>query len=479
MQLRLRTELLPAPIHPEVEEAFRYLERFANFERRPGEVRAFRLERVRTLCGLFGHPEEGLAFAHVAGSKGKGSTCLFLARVLEESGFRTGLYTSPHLVSYTERISRAGRPWPPEVYLDALAFLRGRLEGTAEGRALLDEVTTFELLTVLGFLVFREMGCEWVVLETGMGGRLDATNVVRPRVTVITHLELEHTEHLGETLEKIAFEKAGIIKPGVPVVVAPQEAGAWGVIEGRAREVGAGVVRVERGLGASAGGVGGEVRGAQAGGGAGGSPSEVVRWEGVVRREGVGVCVEWEDGLVARSVLSTPLLVQAENAALAAAAWRVCVPEGKVGALEQGLAGAVLPGRLQPVAEGPELWVDGSHTRDSVRAVVEALGRRYGWGEVVGVFGCVAGKDARGMLGELGRLCREVVVTRAGRFRESRPEEVGRVAEGVVRAVVVPEEEAALGEALRRAEGRRPILVTGSFYLAGEILTILSRWAAS
>src|SRR5208337_599819 len=223
------------------QDVFSWAESFTNLERGsyPPDKRVYRLDRMHRLLEMFDDPQARLRIIHVAGTKGKGSTSALLASVLHAAGIRTGLYTSPHVESYFERIAIAGEPREPELLV--------RVGG--EVKAVIDRLppkefpghygpTTFELLTLLAFLYFRESGCTEAVVETGIGGRLDATNVVRSEASVITPLDLEHTEILGDTLEKIAMEKAGIIKPGAPCFVALQPPQVKEVIRQVCRERG-------------------------------------------------------------------------------------------------------------------------------------------------------------------------------------------------------------------------------------------------
>ncbi|MDK2927514.1 MAG: dihydrofolate synthase / folylpolyglutamate synthase, partial [Bacillota bacterium] len=204
------------------EETTVWLESLARFGSRPG------LERIERLLALLGHPEQGLKVIHVAGTNGKGSVCAFISAVLAAAGYRTGLYTSPHLVEYTERFQVNGR----EVAPDELAALLTRVRAAAEAVAAAGggQATEFEVLTAAAFLYFARERVDYLVLEVGLGGRLDATNVVEPQVAVITHISYDHVAVLGRTLTEIAREKAGIIKPGRPVVLAPQEDEAARVI---------------------------------------------------------------------------------------------------------------------------------------------------------------------------------------------------------------------------------------------------------
>nr|NIV39504.1 bifunctional folylpolyglutamate synthase/dihydrofolate synthase [Anaerolineae bacterium] len=199
-------------------DALSYLYSFTDYEKRGFAAYApefYNLDRVRHLLALMGEPQRTFQAVHIAGTKGKGSTAAMIESVLRVAGYRTGLYTSPHLHSFRERIQVAGELIPEAGVIRLVEEMRplvARVEG----------ITTFEIITCLAFAWFAELGVEWTVVEVGLGGRLDATNVLEPQVTIITPISYDHVAILGDTLSQIAAEKAGIIKPGVPLVSAPQ-----------------------------------------------------------------------------------------------------------------------------------------------------------------------------------------------------------------------------------------------------------------
>ena len=210
------------------EEALRYYEETAVYGSRLG------LDRVRELLAKLGDPQKQLKFVHIAGTNGKGSTAAMLASILGKAGYRTGLYTSPHLLRYNERFRVNGE----EVSDQALADATERVKLAAETMA--DAPTQFELVTAIAFCLFQEAKCDIVVLEVGLGGRLDATNIIdTPEAAVITRIGLDHTEILGDTVEAIASEKAGIVKPGGAVVLGDQDPRVRGVVEAVCRKAGA------------------------------------------------------------------------------------------------------------------------------------------------------------------------------------------------------------------------------------------------
>jgi dihydrofolate synthase/folylpolyglutamate synthase len=222
-------------------ESVRYLYALGN-ELRPGAK--FGLERMQKLLAALSHPERGQAFVHVAGTNGKGSTCAMIATILRCAGKRTGLYSSPHLIEPTERIQIDGLPVSADEFARAFEIVHAAAEELLRDGTIDAHPSYFETVTAMGFLIFREKA-ELSVIEVGLGGRLDATNVITPAICVITPLSYDHEAYLGNTLTSIAGEKAGILKPGVPVVVAPQERAAARVIEARARELDCRLIAVD------------------------------------------------------------------------------------------------------------------------------------------------------------------------------------------------------------------------------------------
>lgn len=431
-------------------EIFSWLEGFSNFEKKGFSLRSFRLDRMERLLEIFGRPDKACPCLHVAGSKGKGSTAAFLASILKEAGFRTGLYTSPHLVSYKERITLAGEEIPDEVFLSCAEKLKAGTQGLDAGHFPGGEFpTTFELLTCLAFLVFRELDCHWLVLETGMGGRLDATNVVMPRASVMTPIELEHSEYLGETVAAIAGEKAGIIKDGVPVFSAAQSGEALEVFRSRCRETGSPFFYLPEHFERVS------------------SRTRISGTEAEFIRPGTGESFSPTLRLLGE--------VQAENAALAFLVMASLLPELSPGLIMRGLEQAFIPGRFQRIEAVPPVFVDGSHTPLSVRRLLRSLCELYPKPDTL-VLGVVAGKRYAEIAEILCPAFRCVIVTRPGTFKASNPEELYETCRKyTANARLIhsaPEALDAAKNGILRLSGasERAILVTGSFYLAGEIL---------
>jgi dihydrofolate synthase/folylpolyglutamate synthase len=428
-------------------ELFGWIESFTNLERSGAvfSARAYQLERMRRLAQGLGSPQDAYRSFHVAGSKGKGSTAALLAWSLQASGLRTGLYTSPHVESYLERYAvlehGAG-----DSRAALLADLGGRLrqhigELPVEFLEEYGRPTTFELLTLLAFELFRESGCRTAVLETGIGGRLDATNVVIPELCLLTPIEREHTDVLGDTLGQIAREKGGIIKPGVPVYSAAQAPEVRAVLRGIAAERGSPITFLDE---------------------------ELEELSSRLAPEGTELAVRFRGEPLRRYRLALIGDFQAENAALVDLAARRTL--GLAGeALERGFLLARLPARMELLRTRPAVVLDGAHTPHSVERVLAAFRALYGT-EGVLLFGAARGKKIAEMAALLAPAFQRIVITTPGTFKESDPAETHRLFQGFSPAALLePDTGAGLARALELTEARRPLLVLGSFYLAGEV----------
>ncbi len=434
----------------DVNEVFSYLESFTDLERGAFNPREYRLERMDRLLREFGNPHRAYPVIHVAGSKGKGSVCTFAAYCCKAVGARVGLYMSPHVSDYRERITLHGGG-TSAAQRDAHVLHCGAQVADYVSR-LSTEVgeetlpTTFELLTLLAFLVFREAGCNMVVVEVGLGGRLDATNLVSPKVTVITRIELEHTDYLGDTLEAVAREKGGIIKPGVPVILAHQEPEAREVLEN---------IAVEREAPLTI------------------AKDSVEIQPGTTTNSGTDVTLRFTDGLQVRTKLKLLGAIQASNAALAALAVRCAMPEATGDELSAGLAESWLPGRGELWRGDPRILLDGAHTPESIRTVLQIArdlepdARRR-----VLIYGSVKGKQHESMLRILMDHFKEVIVSRPGRFKESNTAELTESCKSLGGSCRRIDEMAEALAAARSMSGGL-VVVTGSFHLVGEARRLL------
>jgi len=411
----------------------------------------FSLDRVLRLLAMIGDPHARLRSVHVAGTKGKGSTAAILHAVATACGLKVGLYTSPHLVDLRERIRVGDGMISQEDLAARLAGIRPSVERMrGEG----DAPTFFEIFTAVAFDHFDRAGVDLAVVEVGLGGRLDATNVLSPDVVVITAISLDHTRQLGDTLAAIAGEKAGIVKPGVPAVSQPQPEAAAGVIEGACRAVGAPLVVIGRDV--------------------------TYTWEPAERDGWPGIALTVTTPAAAYGALFLPMMGehQAINAATAIAAAERCPVLGERLTCERvrtALERIDWPGRMEFVPGSPPLVVDGAHNRASMERLVEALGQHFPGRRVVVVFGSAADKDVEGMVAVLAeRLCAApVVFTRTTHPRAADPADVAARYRALAgrEAAAVPD----VAEAVRRAaDVAGPaglVVVCGSLYLVGEVKT--------
>jgi dihydrofolate synthase/folylpolyglutamate synthase len=430
-------------------DVFAWTESFTNLERNTlsPEQRNFRLDRMERLLGIFGNPHAGPRIIHVAGTKGKGSTSALIASVLAAAGHATGLYTSPHVQSAFERISIAGQEPRPDLLVRVARPVKKVIDGIPqEGMPGHYSPTTFEILTLLAFLYFREAGCTDAVIEVGIGGRLDATNVVSPQASVITPLDLEHTDILGNTIEEIAFEKAGIIKPGVPAFFGLQPAAVKEVFRATCAERGSTGSFLDE---------------------------AVTEMSSRVDRLGTSCTMRLAAEPPAAFRLSLLGEFQAENAALAWLTLRRTRPEIPNDCYHRGFASVTLPGRMEVRGSDPVIVLDGAHTPLAVTRLLASF-RAVFPGPAVLLFGSVSGKKPREMAGILAPAFSHVVVSTPGTFKESVPAEVAAIFRSINPQTVLEKDPAA---ALRRARdlsgGGRPILVTGSFYMVAEIRKML------
>lgn len=436
--------------------AEKWLDGRANIERvRPHRVDpgVFKLDRVRALLKAMGNPEASAPVVHIAGSKGKGSVCEMLASCLGACGYTCGVFTSPHLVDVRERIRVGSTPIPPA----AFARLMGEVAGaSASVESRHGEPTYFECLTALAMRYFAEQAVDVSVVEVGLGGRLDSTNVVSPAVCGITEIQLEHTAILGDTLEEIAAEKAGIIKPGVPCLTVPQDGAVLSVFERVAGEVGAPLFVLGREIDFTR-----RFESAHAMG----PHTRVCVTTGDLAYEHLAVPFEGEHQ-AANCGLALGILQQLAGAGFKC---RECD-------VAEGLASASKNGRLEQVWARPRVIIDGAHTGESIRRLINAIGAHIRCDSMVVIFGCAADKDVDTMLEQIGRGADKVIFTRAsGNPRASDPYELQRRFEEVhgKMSQVEPNLRDAINTAARAVQRDDLICVTGSFVLAGEAKGLL------
>ena len=396
----------------------------------------FGLENTLKLAALLGNPQDRLRFIHVAGTNGKGSTCAMLESIYRAAGLRVGLFTSPHLVSFRERIQ-----------------VNRRLIDEAEVVRLVEEIqslsvqfpdghhpTFFEAVTVMALKFFAEQNCDLVIWETGLGGRLDATNIVTPLASVITNISLDHQQWLGNTLAAIAVEKAGIIKPGVPVITTTDEMEALKAIEEVARKQKSPLLKVER----------------------------------------TSCLSPFEEKAKLKTdrmpVLPLPGEHQKTNAALALATVEVLqnqipVAEEKICA---GLRNVDWPGRLQRVnlSDGRRILLDGAHNVAGVKALATALKKDFPTPERTLVLGVFQDKDWRHICETLAPLAARIFTVPVSSERSTQPDELAATCRAANASAEITTCNS-LGDALEKSAGEEFVLITGSLYLVGEALELL------
>ncbi len=410
-------------------ETLDYLFGLEVFGIRPG------LESINQLLARLGDPHRHLRFVHVAGTSGKGSVSAFIHAILQAAGYNAGLYTSPHLLDFTERIQVADRPIPVEDLVRLTDWMRARSEDLS--------YTFFEFTTTLAFLYFLEQKADVVVLEAGLGGRLDATNVVNPYVSVITTISLDHTQYLGGRLEDIAFEKGGIIKPGVPAVTTATQSKVISILEAICREKSAPLRLLGRDF----------------------------RTQGLDRRDFtyIGPTLRMRHlatGLAGR--------FQMKNAAAALATIELLSRDGfsvTEEHIRQGLREAFIPARLQVVRHNPLVILDGAHNPGKVRQLARAVREEFAYRSLHLVFGIMRDKDARAMLRRLAPMAERIFLVRPRGARAADPVGLLSILERWgSEAYVAGEVDQGIRMAMEDAHSDDLILVCGSFYTVGEAL---------
>jgi dihydrofolate synthase/folylpolyglutamate synthase len=396
------------------------------------------------LC-LVGNPHNKIDTVHIAGTKGKGSTATMLAKMLEANGYKVGLYTSPHLIDLHERISVNSET----ISRSAMLNLMNRIYKAVEKVSKTSSPTFFEIMTALAFMHFADTKVDISVIETGLGGRLDSTNVIKPKVVGITSLSIDHVKQLGNTIEEIAKEKAGIFKPGIPIVTVQQDPNAMRILKMHASAVKA--------------------------------PFSVT-----------GIDIDFshrfetspEHGPHNRVCLTTPTskfehlrvplqgIHQAINCGLALAMLdklKCCGYEIDNEKTIAGLSQVKLPGRMEMICEDPRILIDAAHNASSIRALMHAIGQSIAYDSMIVIFGCNEDKDVKGMLHELQFGADKVIFTRSNSAKAMMPEELADMYTAISGKMC--QSASNLGEALRLAKsavGKEDLIcITGSFYLIG------------
>jgi len=409
-------------------------------------VTTFSLERMEKLLSLVGDPHTKIKTAHIAGTKGKGSTATMLAKMLEANDLTVGLYTSPHLVHLHERIVVNSQMIREAEMLDLL----NRIYAPVEKLSKTDPPTFFEIMTTLAFLYFVDCKVDIGVIETGMGGRLDSTNVILPEVVGITSLSIDHKLQLGDTLDRIAMEKAGVFKKGVPAITVEQEPLAMSVLRAQATAIKAPLSVTGSDIDFSC-------------------RFETSREHGPHTR----ICLTTPTSRFEH--LRVPLhgRHQAINCGLALALLDKLKNAGYQIDNEKaatGLGEVRLAGRMEMICEDPRIMIDGAHNAASIRALIHAIGQNIPYDSMVVIFGCNNDKDIKGMLSELQYGADKVIFTRSNSVKAMPPQELADAYTELCGKMC--QTASCLGEALqlaRSAIGREDLIcITGSFYLIGQ-----------
>jgi dihydrofolate synthase/folylpolyglutamate synthase len=436
-------------------DVHRYLDNFINLERGQSKL-PYRLDRMELLAAAAGNPERCAPVLHVTGSKGKGSVTWMSASILSAAGLRPAVFSSPHVSDFRERICTVTGFFDDSVYAAAGEEVRAAATSVIRDADLASdlsdprvgtggELTFFELFTLWFFLCARRDGSGAMAVEVGMGGRVDCTNIVDPVAAAITQIELEHTEYLGTTIAAIAGEKAGIIKPGKPVIVAEQPPDALEVFRRVAAEVGSPLLYVPDHATIS------DLR--------------ITRDSTTFTLDIPGVCT------LSDIEITIPGAVQARNAAQAVLLVKTAFPQIDEATIRLGLKKFSLQGRFERIAD--RFVIDGAHTDKSTKECAQTFAALYGEGGVL-LFGCALHKDVRAMANNLAPKFAHIIITTPGTFKMSNTQEIYEVfldvVQGAAEVELVPDTAAAVAKAVQIGEEKGlPILGTGSFYLAAEI----------
>ena len=438
-----------------------WLDSFLNFEKMP-KKNIFWLETMKYLCERFNNPQNSYKTYHIAGSKGKGSVSSYIANILSFAGYKTGLYTSPHILNFSERIGSNAGPFSEEVYEKTVKEIVHLVDSIIpENLPNEREATWFELVTLFAFLTFKNANCSHCVFETGMGGRLDATNVISPEVTIITPIELEHTEFLGDTLEKIAKEKAGIIKQNIPVVSFNQKPEVKAILEEVAKENNCEIYFLDDFLTSY-----------------------------TYKIENEKSVVELNFNKLFSRPIKTSLNFLGEfqvlNSAVATFACKLVNPEITEEQIEVGLSKAFLPGRFEIINKDenkkiPKLILDGAHTKDSLKFTFDTFKSLYN-SQANLLFACASDKN----MDEMTKLffeykVKSLILTKPGFEKGSNlpylaecTKKLNEENNNSIDLQIIENPKEAILKSLEFAYQKdEPLLICGSFYLLAEVKALL------
>jgi dihydrofolate synthase / folylpolyglutamate synthase len=431
------------------ETAVRYLLALGRELAAPTQAAAakFDLENITVLAERLGRPDRVYPTAHIAGTNGKGSTAAFFESILRHAGFPTGLNTSPHLEKINERVRVNGEEIGDDAFAETLTRIQGLIEELLAAGKLRAHPTYFECLTAMAFEYFAQSRIEFGVFEVGLGGRLDATNILSPAVSLITRIDFDHENFLGHSLREIAREKAGIVKPGVPVVVADQPGEAREVVLSRANELGSPIVETSAAY----------------------SIDQESFEDGCVRAR----VTECKTGWTAEIAPRLPGRFQLQNALNAVAAARVLRQRGfriTDEAMTQGVAAAEWPGRLEKIHSRPDVYLDGAHNPGAARELAAFWGQNFVGQKIWLIYGTLRDKAIDEVAGVLFARATEVIFTEPRTTRAISAAQLAEIAgHHAANFSIIADAEEALENALRKAGRDDAIFITGSLYLVGQL----------
>ncbi len=435
------------------DQAIEYLESFINYEKlaAPYDPRKWKLDRVERLLEAVNNPHEGLRFIHIAGTKGKGSTAAMADSILRESGLKVGLYTSPHLVSFRERIRIDGEMISEDQVRELMTQLKPHIDELANQSDRFGHISFFDIYTALGLLFFAMEEVDFAVLEVGMGGRLDATNVVNPLVSVITQISYDHTMSLGDTIEEIAAEKAGIIKDNGYVITSPQVQEALTVIRNRCAEKNARLFEVGKDIHF-------EKKGDS------GGFSDLFSVSGI-----------YDDYSNLRvSLAGDHQLINAATAIGALELLRFHDFTISAESIRAGLENVKWPARVEVIQQNPIIILDTAHNAASAKALRDTIEGNFSYEKLIIVIGTSLHKDIKGMGRYLCPIADEIILTKVNNPRAVKPEDIKAELSGIWEGAIIAQDTAsALKKARSIATPRDLICITGSVYLAGEVMQVL------
>ena len=407
----------------------------------------FDLENITVLAERLGRPDRAYPTAHIAGTNGKGSTAALLESILRHAGFRTGLNTSPHLEKINERIRINGAEISDQAFTETLTCIHVLIEELLAAGKLRAHPTYFECVTAMAFEYFARERVDFAVFEVGLGGRLDATNILVPVVTIITRIDFDHENFLGHSLREIAIEKAGILKPGVPLVLAGQQPEAREVILARAKELGCPAIE----------------------------PAQIFRIDrdsmqgGSVRAR----VIETDSETIFEIAPSLPGRFQLQNALNAVAAARLLQNRGfqiPDDAVTGGIANTIWPGRLEKLHSSPDVYLDGAHNPGAARELAHFLEQNFGGSKVWLIYAALRDKAVDEVAGLLFPHAAEIIFTSPRTSRAVSATQLAEIAgHHAVRFSVIPDAERAFEHALAEAAPEDSIFVTGSLHLVGQL----------